>query len=96
MKEHTVLITGGTGGIGFQSALGIARNVLFPGRASTSMTRSLSVSSLPGLMKRMYPIFKILFQEDGGKSAAKAARSTIWGKRKKNILHWKSLKTSFK
>ena len=29
-------------------------------------------------MKFMYPFFRVFFREDGGKSAAKAARSTIW------------------
>lgn len=54
-------------------------NVVFPGRASTSMTRSMSTKSLPGAMKLMLPLFRLLFAEDDGKSAAKAARSTIWG-----------------
>ncbi len=58
---------------------GIGVNVVFPGRASTAMTRSLSLSALPGLMKLMLPFFRLFFAEDGGKSAAKAARSTIWG-----------------
>jgi len=57
---------------------GIMVNVVFPGRASTDMTRSLSAKALPGLMKLMYPLFKLFFREDGGKSAANAARSTIW------------------
>ncbi len=58
---------------------GVTVNILFPGRASTSMTRSMSPDSLPGVMKLMYPLLKLLFKEDGGKSAEKAARSTIWG-----------------
>ena len=58
---------------------GITVNVVFPGRASTQMTRSLSPKSLPGVMKLMYPFFRLFFKEDGDKSAAKAARSTIWG-----------------
>ncbi len=58
---------------------GVTVNVVFPGRASTAMTGSLSLSTLPGLMKLMYPFMRLLFAEDGGKSAAKAARSTIWG-----------------
>jgi len=58
---------------------GVTVNVLFPGRASTAMTGSLSLSGLPGLMKLMYPLLRLLFAEDGGKSAKKAARSTIWG-----------------
>lgn len=60
-------------------AEGITVNVIFPGRASTAMTRSLSFASLPGPMKIMLPLFKLMFREDNGKSASKAARSTIWG-----------------
>ncbi len=58
---------------------GITVNVVFPGQASTSMTSSLSTKSLPGPMKLMLPFFRLLFKEDGGKSAARAAKSTIWG-----------------
>ncbi|MGH1345885.1 MAG: SDR family NAD(P)-dependent oxidoreductase [Nannocystales bacterium] len=57
---------------------GVAVHVVFPGRASTAMTASLSVKTLPGWMKILYPLFRLLFADDGGKSAANAARSTIW------------------
>ena len=57
---------------------GVTVNVLFPGRASTAMTGSLSPEALPGAMKLMYPMLRLLFAKDGGKSAKKAARSTIW------------------
>lgn len=57
---------------------GIPVNVVFPGRASTNMTRSFSSKALPGPMKLMYPFFRVFFREDGGKSAARAAQSTIW------------------
>lgn len=57
---------------------GICVNTVFPGRASTAMTQSLSMKSLPGAMKLMYPFFRLFFREDGGKSATKAAQSTIW------------------
>ena len=57
---------------------GVTVNVVFPGRASTAMTRSLSPESLPGAMKLMYPFFKLFFRDDGGRSAAKAASSSIW------------------
>jgi NAD(P)-dependent dehydrogenase (short-subunit alcohol dehydrogenase family) len=57
---------------------GVTVNVIFPGRASTAMTGSMSPSALPGLMKLMYPLFRLMFRDDGGKSAKKAARSTIW------------------
>ena len=56
---------------------GICVNTVFPGRASTAMTQSLSMKSLPGAMKLMYPFFRLFFREDGGKSATKAAQSTI-------------------
>lgn len=58
---------------------GVSVNVLFPGRASTAMTRSLSADALPGAMRLMYPLLRLLFKDDDGKSAAKAASSTIWG-----------------
>ena len=58
---------------------GVTVNIIFPGRASTAMTSSLTHKSLPGMMKLMLPIFRLLFRDDGGKSAAAAAVSTIWG-----------------
>jgi len=58
---------------------GVTVNVVFPGRASTAMTGSMSLGALPGVMKLMYPLFRLMFADDGGKSAARAARSTIWG-----------------
>jgi NAD(P)-dependent dehydrogenase (short-subunit alcohol dehydrogenase family) len=58
---------------------GVTVNVLFPGRASTAMTGSMSLGALPGAMKLMYPLLRLMFKKDGGESAAKAARSTIWG-----------------
>eukprot|EP00946_MAST-07B_sp_MAST-7B-sp1_P002967 g2967.t1 len=60
-------------------AEGISVNVVFPGRASTVMTRSLSAAGLPGMMVVCLPCMKCMFRDDGGKGAAKAARSTIWG-----------------
>lgn len=56
----------------------ISVNVVFPGRASTEMTRSLTAKGLPGPMKLMLPCLRCFFADDGGKGAAKAARSTIW------------------
>ncbi len=58
---------------------GVVVHVLFPGRASTSMTGSMSLGALPGAMKLLYPFMRLLFRRDDGQSAAKAARSTIWG-----------------
>ena len=39
---------------------------------------TLTADALPGAMKLMYPFFRLFFRDDGGKSAAKAAQSTIW------------------
>lgn len=57
---------------------GITVNILFPGRASTMMTRSLTMNGLPGVMKLMHPFFRWFFKDDNGKSACIAARSTVW------------------
>ena len=57
---------------------GVMVNVVFPGRASTVMTRSLTLQGLPGPMKLFLPCMRILFRDDGGKGAALAARTTIW------------------
>ncbi|KAL3937871.1 MAG: hypothetical protein SGBAC_007104 [Bacillariaceae sp.] len=58
---------------------GVLVNVVFPGRASTAMTQALSSKTLPGVMKLFYPFMKLLFRKDRGESAAKAAKSSIWG-----------------
>ena len=42
------------------------------------MSRSLTSAGLPGPMKVMLPLFRLMFREDGGRSAAKASRSTVW------------------
>ena len=40
------------------------------------MTQSLARESLPGMMRFLFPLFKMIFKPDadGGKSAARAAR----------------------
>ena len=58
---------------------GITVNVIFPGRASTVMTRSLSSGGLPGMMKCFLCCFKCMFTEDDGKSAKAASKCTIFG-----------------
>jgi NAD(P)-dependent dehydrogenase (short-subunit alcohol dehydrogenase family) len=58
---------------------GVTVNVVYPGVASTAMTQAVSTKTLPGPMKLLYPLFAWMFRDDGGKSAAKAAQSTIWG-----------------
>lgn len=56
----------------------VAINVCYPGQASTNMTRSVTPEMLPGFMRFLFPIFKLAVREDGGKSAAKAARSSVY------------------
>ena len=58
---------------------GILVNIVYPGAASTAMTGAMSASALPWWMRPFWPMFKLVMQrDDGGKSAAKAARSSIW------------------
>ena len=61
-----------------QREKGMTINVCYPGQASTNMTRSVTPEMLPRAMRWMFPIFKLLVREDGGKSAAKAARSSVY------------------
>ena len=58
---------------------GVTVNVIFPGRASTEMTRSLSCGSLPGPMKCFLCCFKCMFADDNGKSAKAASKCTTFG-----------------
>ena len=53
-------------------------NVCYPGQASTNMSRSVTPDMMPGVMRIFYPLFKLMTRPDGGKSAAKAARSSIY------------------
>ena len=53
-------------------------NVCYPGQASTNMTRSVTPEMLPRAMRWMFPVFKLMVRDDGGKSAAKASRSSIY------------------
>ena len=57
---------------------GVTINVCYPGQASTKMTRSVTPEMLPGFMRFLFPIFKLAVREDGGKSAAKASRSSVY------------------
>ena len=57
---------------------GVTVNICYPGQASTSMTQSVTPQMLPGIMKILYPLFKLLVRPDGGKSAAKASRSSVY------------------
>ncbi len=53
-------------------------NVCYPGQASTSMTQSVTADMLPSGMRLLFPIFKWLVKPDGGKSAKKASRSSVY------------------
>ncbi len=53
-------------------------NVCYPGQASTNMTRNVTPEMLPRAMRWMFPVFKLMVRDDGGKSAAKAARSSVY------------------
>ena len=61
-----------------QHEKGMTINVCYPGQASTNMTRSVTPEMLPRAMRWMFPIFKLLVRDDGGKSAAKASRSSVY------------------
>jgi NAD(P)-dependent dehydrogenase (short-subunit alcohol dehydrogenase family) len=61
-----------------QRTNGVTINVCYPGQASTNMTRSVTPEMLPRVMRWMFPIFKWMTRDDGGKSAAKASRSSVY------------------
>ncbi len=52
--------------------------IVYPGQASTRMTQSVTPEMLDGWMRPLFPLFRRLVADDGGKSAAKASRSSIW------------------
>lgn len=56
----------------------ISMNVCYPGQASTNMTRSVTTDMLPGFLRLVWPLFKSFLREDGGKSAEKASRSSVY------------------
>lgn len=58
---------------------GVTFNVGFPGAASTAMTQALSPAALPPVMRLTWPVLKSMYmRDDGGKSAAKAAQSSVY------------------
>lgn len=57
---------------------GVAINVCFPGGASTNMTAGIKPEMAPLMLKLIWPFFKWMTRPDNGKSAAKAARSSIY------------------
>jgi len=69
-------------------------NIVYPGAASTAMTRKMTSKSLPLLLRPLWPLFSAIMQkDDGGKSAKKASQSTVWAvdapelHRKSGIYH---------
>ncbi len=56
----------------------VTLNVCYPGQASTNMTQSVTAEMLPGIMKLIFPLFKFIVRPDGGKSAEKASRSSVY------------------
>ena len=61
-----------------QREKGMTINVCYPGQASTNMTRSVTPEMFPGFVRFLFPIFKLAVRDDGGKSAAKASRSSVY------------------
>jgi NAD(P)-dependent dehydrogenase (short-subunit alcohol dehydrogenase family) len=57
---------------------GVGVLVVFPGEAATSMSGGLTAASVPWWMRPLWPLFGHLRRDDGGASAAKAARSSAW------------------
>lgn len=55
-----------------------AFSICYPGQASTGMTRGVVAKDLPLLLRPAFPLFRLLTREDGGKSAAKAARASTF------------------
>lgn len=57
---------------------GVTLNVGYPGQAATAMTQGVTRDMLPGPLKLIFPLFRWVVRPDGGKSAAKASRSSVY------------------
>ncbi len=53
-------------------------NVCYPGQASTNMTWSVTPEMSPFILRLMWPLFRLMIRPDGGQSAAKASRSSVY------------------
>lgn len=53
-------------------------NVCYPGQASTNMTQSVTADMLPFGIRLLFPLFKLFVKPDGGISAKKASRSSVF------------------
>lgn len=57
---------------------GVTLNVCYPGGARTAMTTAMTPDVMPAPLRLLWPLFGLMMREDGGRSAAKAARSSIF------------------
>jgi NAD(P)-dependent dehydrogenase (short-subunit alcohol dehydrogenase family) len=57
---------------------GVSIFVVYPGGASTSMSGSMTPAMIPLIMRPLWPIFKNMQKPDGGRSAEKASRSSVY------------------
>ena len=57
---------------------GVYVNVIYPGRAATTMTRSVRPGHLPWWVRPLGPPYMALMRADRGWSAARASRSSVW------------------
>ncbi|MFO0554632.1 MAG: SDR family NAD(P)-dependent oxidoreductase [Polyangiaceae bacterium] len=58
---------------------GVGVFVVFPGSAVTAMSAGITPGALPWFMRPAWPIFtRVMQRDDGGESAARASRSSVW------------------
>jgi NAD(P)-dependent dehydrogenase (short-subunit alcohol dehydrogenase family) len=57
---------------------GVSIIVAYPGSAGTAMTGAMTPDTVPFALRLVWPIFKYIMRDDGGKSAAKASRSSVY------------------
>lgn len=55
---------------------GVSLNVVYPGTATTNMTRDMTPAMVPPMLRMAWPVFRLMFG-DAETTAAKAARSSI-------------------
>jgi NAD(P)-dependent dehydrogenase (short-subunit alcohol dehydrogenase family) len=65
---------------------GISVIVVYPGSAGTTMTGAMSPAMLPSWMRLFWPVFKFVMRDDGGKSAAKASRSSVYAASSRELV----------
>jgi NAD(P)-dependent dehydrogenase (short-subunit alcohol dehydrogenase family) len=57
---------------------GVSIIVAYPGSAGTAMTGAMTPDMVPLAMRLVWPIFKYIMRDHGGKSAARASRSSVY------------------